>query len=105
MTGTDALNRAIPALQPDYAAGEPVPLRVAVGSDATARRIDRPPRSYFSFKPQMISSSSSDQTAERSLCIRDPFGNQLRLFDRKPGRIAPNGYNPTFDLWSTAGDG
>jgi general secretion pathway protein G len=57
-------------------------------------------RSYFSFKPNQL--SPIDQTQHVAF-IRDPFGNSYGYSTAKAS--APNGtigYNPTFDLWSTA---
>ena len=61
------------------------------------------PKTYFTFKPNMLlpaPPSTADVTA-----IRDPFGNSYgysTFESANPG--TPNGNNPTFDLWSTAGE-
>ena len=58
-------------------------------------------KNYFAFKPNQL--SPSDQT-QPVTAIRDPFGNSYGYSTAKaanPGGII--GYNPTFDLWSTAG--
>jgi prepilin-type N-terminal cleavage/methylation domain-containing protein len=55
--------------------------------------------SYFSFKPNQL--SPSDQNSAVTF-IKDPFGNSYgysTVFQSDPVK----GYNPTFDLWSTAG--
>jgi type II secretory pathway pseudopilin PulG len=57
------------------------------------------PQSYFTFKPNMLSPAGGTGTVT---AIVDPFGNAYgystaNQFD------ASTGYNPTFDLWSTAG--
>ena len=62
-------------------------------------------KSYLTFKPNML--GPTDQT-QNILYIRDPFGNSygystaaqadITKGTNPPGR----GYNPTFDLWSTA---
>ena len=55
--------------------------------------------SYFSFKPNQL--SPSDQNSAVTF-IKDPFGNSYgysTVFQSDPAK----GYNPTFDLWSTAG--
>ena len=57
-------------------------------------------RSYFSFKPNML----SPRQALPITAIVDPFGNSYGYSTAQaanPGGDA--GYNPTFDLWSTAG--
>ncbi len=60
-------------------------------------------KSYFVFKPNMLlppPPSTADITA-----IRDPFGNSYGYSTMKASDSTKNGYNPTFDLWSTAGTG
>ena len=56
--------------------------------------------SYFVFKPNML--SPSDQALNVQY-VRDPFGNSYgysTAYQKNPA----TGYNPTFDLWSTAGN-
>jgi type II secretory pathway pseudopilin PulG len=56
-------------------------------------------RSYFTFKPNTL--SPADQTLNVQY-IRDPFGNSYgysTVYQTDPTK----GFNPTFDLWSTAG--
>jgi type II secretory pathway pseudopilin PulG len=56
-------------------------------------------KSYFVFKPNMLSPSDQTQNVQY---IRDPFGNSYgysTAYQKNPA----TGYNPTFDLWSTAG--
>ena len=64
-------------------------------------------RTYFTFKPNMLlpaPPSTADVTA-----IRDPFGNSYGYSTAANPQANPTpastpvGYNPTFDLWSTAG--
>ena len=55
---------------------------------------------YFAFKPNMLlpaPPSVADITA-----IRDPFGNSYG-YSTIRSTTGSGGYNPTFDLWSTAG--
>ena len=55
---------------------------------------------YFAFKPNMLLPSPpslADITA-----IRDPFGNSYG-YSTIRSTTGSGGYNPTFDLWSTAG--
>ena len=55
-------------------------------------------KSYFTFKPQMLSLDSNGYVT----AIKDPFGNSYgysTAYQNNPS----TGYNPTFDLWSTAG--
>jgi type II secretory pathway pseudopilin PulG len=56
-------------------------------------------KSYFVFKPNMLSPSDQAQNVQ---CIRDPFGNSYgysTAYQKNPA----TGYNPTYDLWSTCG--
>ena len=57
--------------------------------------------SYFSFKPNML--LPKDQAAAVT-AIADPFGNSYG-YSTASQATPPAGYNPTFDLWSTAGTG
>ncbi len=67
-------------------------------------------KSYFSFKPQMLGRPNralpvSSSNKVTSIC--DPFGNSYGYSTSKNPDVNPNagsatGYNPTFDLWSTA---
>jgi type II secretory pathway pseudopilin PulG len=60
-------------------------------------------KSYFSFKPQMLAGPRDPNGNLTSISyIRDPFGNSYgysTAYQQNPN----NGYNPTFDLWSTGG--
>lgn len=56
-------------------------------------------RSYFSFKPNMLYPTD---TSLDVVGLRDPFGNLYGYSTSKAN--GGNGYNPTFDLWSTGGD-
>ena len=56
-------------------------------------------KSYFVFKPNMLSPSDQAQNVQY---IRDPFGNSYgysTAYQKDPA----TGYNPTYDLWSTCG--
>jgi len=57
-------------------------------------------KSYFSFKPNQL--SPTDQ-AQKVTALADPFGNPYGYSTMKASDPTKNGYNPTFDLWSTAG--
>ncbi len=58
-------------------------------------------KTYFPFKPNQL--SPLDQT-KAVTAIRDPFGNSYAYSTMKASDPSKNGFNPTFDLWST-GDG
>jgi type II secretory pathway pseudopilin PulG len=63
------------------------------------------PKTYFAFKPNMLSPSGGAGTIA---ALRDSFGNSYGYstayqYDVEQGTNPPTkGYNPTFDLWSTA---
>ena len=50
-------------------------------------------KSYMPLKPNMLSPNPPNATTR----VIDPFGNDYNY-------LAPGTNNPTFDLWSTAGD-
>ena len=54
-------------------------------------------KSYFAFKPQMLSIDTSGSV----LAIKDPFGYSYG-YSTRMASSGSGGYNPTFDLWSTA---
>ena len=54
---------------------------------------------YFHFKPNMLSPAGGTGTVT---AIRDPFGNSYGYSTAKQANPS-HGFNPTFDLWSTAG--
>jgi type II secretory pathway pseudopilin PulG len=61
---------------------------------------------YMQFKPNMLSPPDGTSIVT---AIRDPFGNSYgystaqAFYIDNPGANPNNGFNPTFDLWSTAG--
>jgi len=58
-------------------------------------------RSYFVFKPNMLSPADQTQNVQY---IRDPFGNSYGYSTIQAATgTSTVGYNPTFDLWSTSG--
>jgi type II secretory pathway pseudopilin PulG len=60
-------------------------------------------KSYFSFKPQMLGGTKDANGNLTSVTyIRDPFGNSYG-YSTANQASSSNGYNPTFDLWSTGG--
>jgi general secretion pathway protein G len=56
-------------------------------------------RSYFVFKPNMLTPTDQTQNVQY---IRDPFGNSYG-YSTIQAATGTGGYNPTFDLWSTGG--
>src|SRR6266704_4538505 len=78
-----------------------------LSGDATGNR-QPSGKSYFAFKPNMLSPANQTQNVQY---IRDPFGNSYGYSTAANPQAnptpapspSPAGYNPTFDLWSTAG--
>ena len=64
---------------------------------------DRTPetKSYFTFRPNMLTPAAP--LTGNVTAIRDPFGNPYGYSTAKAAGQA-YGNNPTYDLWSTAGD-
>ncbi len=59
-------------------------------------------KSYFTFKPQMLGGTrDTNGNVTTVMYIRDPFGNSYG-YSTAYQAVPANGYNPTFDLWSTA---
>jgi type II secretory pathway pseudopilin PulG len=70
------------------------------GATAGSRTPNTGARSYFIFKPNML--VPADQTVNVQY-IQDPFGNSYGYSTaNQADPVTPKGYNPTFDLWSTA---
>jgi prepilin-type N-terminal cleavage/methylation domain-containing protein len=58
-------------------------------------------KSYFAFKPNQLNPTIQTDAVT---FIRDPFGNSYGYSTVKASApTGSDGYNPTFDLWSTAG--
>ncbi len=66
-------------------------------ADADANRVAEQ-KTYFSFKPNMLEPFGSGSVT----AIRDPFGYSYGYSTMKASG-GTNGYNPTYDLWSTSG--
>lgn len=70
------------------------------GLDASQQPIANK-KSYFSFKPQMLGHPNGNTITVAY--IRDPFGNSYG-YSTANQASSVKGYNPTFDMWSTAND-
>ena len=98
---TDGLNAQSATTPAAYAAAslflyESLSGRQANGTPITGAK------SYFSFKPQMISGArGSSGNVAVATGVRDPFGNHYGYSTANQANSS-TGYNPTFDLWSTA---
>jgi general secretion pathway protein G len=76
-----------------------------LSGDANATLQAPTAKSYFTFKPQMLFGNKDPNGNLTSVIyIRDPFGNAYGYSTMKAANpTGTNGFNPTFDLWSTAG--
>ena len=99
---TERLNPTSPAPN-DYAPASAYLYELLAGDLGRDRTIEN--KTYFSFKPNMLLPPPPSTNAVTA--IRDPFGNPYGYSTMKATATNPataGGYNPTFDLWSTAGD-
>jgi general secretion pathway protein G len=71
-----------------------------LSGDPTGNRVPTG-KSYFSFKPNMLLPKDQAQAVS---AIADPFGYSYG-YSTAYQASQSKGYNPTFDLWSTAGTG
>ena len=77
-------------------------LYTLLSGDSTGS-VNRSPigKSYMAFKPNMLLPAGGIGTVT---AIADPFGNSYGYSTaNQADPVTPKGYNPTFDLWSTAG--
>jgi type II secretory pathway pseudopilin PulG len=89
LSGDRNLDRAVTAADQNY----------NIDGTALSPPLTQLPQSYFAYKPNMLSPSGGAGTVS---AIADPFGNSYGY--STANQYDPNtGYNPTFDLWSTAG--
>jgi type II secretory pathway pseudopilin PulG len=96
---TDALNARASGNPANYQAASLFLYNSLFGSTNGSRTPTGAAKSYFAFKPNML--SPSDQT-QNVLYIRDPFGNSYGYSTAYQSNSS-TGYNPTYDLWSTDG--
>ena len=98
---TDSLNAQASGDPTTYQAASLYLYNSLFGATNGSRTPDTGARSYFVFKPNMLSPTDQTQNVQY---IRDPFGNSYGYSTaNQADPITPKGYNPTFDLWSTAG--
>jgi type II secretory pathway pseudopilin PulG len=105
---TDSENARTDGNPTNYAAASLLLYKVLSGDTNANRQIDagETGRSYFAFKPTML--LPAPPSIANVTAIRDPFGNSYGYstayqYDIDQGIPPTHGYNPTFDLWSTAG--
>jgi prepilin-type N-terminal cleavage/methylation domain-containing protein len=70
-----------------------------LSGDATGNR-QPSGKSYMAFKPNML--LPAPPSTATVIAIADPFGNSYG-YSTRMAATGSGGYNPTFDLWSTAG--
>jgi type II secretory pathway pseudopilin PulG len=75
-------------------------LYAQLSGNVSGDRSTYPQKSYFQFKPNML--LPAPPSTDTVIAIRDPFGNSYG-YSTKMAVTGSGGYNPTFDLWSTAG--
>ena len=73
-------------------------LYTLLSGDSTGNR-NATGKGYMQFKPSMLLPAGGTGTV---IAISDPFGNSYGYSTANQSNPS-NGYNPTFDLWSTAG--
>jgi type II secretory pathway pseudopilin PulG len=96
-TTTDALDARAPTASA-YAPASLYLYNQLAGASAGSRTSTAGVKSYFTFKPNQL--TPSDQTQNVTF-IRDPYGDSYGYSTAYQAAPA-TGYNPTFDLWSTA---
>jgi type II secretory pathway pseudopilin PulG len=102
-SGTNALNAQTSVDPSAYQAASLYLYNALFGATAGSRTPNTGARSYFVFKPNMLFPADQTQPVQY---IQDPFGNSYGYSTIDNPVANPNptpGYNPTFDLWSTAG--
>jgi prepilin-type N-terminal cleavage/methylation domain-containing protein len=100
---TNALNAQTSVNPSAYSAASLYLYNALFGATAGSRTPNAGARSYFVFKPNMLFPADQNQLVQY---IQDPFGNSYgySTIDNPIANPTPApGYNPTFDLWSTAG--
>src|SRR6266446_6663183 len=98
---TNALNAQTSVDPSAYQAASLYLYNALFGATAGSRTPNTGARSYFVFKPNMLFPADQTQTVQY---IQDPFGSSYgySTIQAATGNTT-TGYNPTFDLWSTAG--
>ena len=96
---TDSLNAQTSGNPTTYQAASLYLYNSLFGTTSGSRTPNTGARSYFVFKPNML--SPDDQTLNVQY-IRDPFRNSYG-YSTIQAATGTGGYNPTFDLWSTNG--
>jgi type II secretory pathway pseudopilin PulG len=94
---TDNLNARVSGNPSNYESASLFLYKTISGDSDGDRVADQ--KSYFTFKPNMLTPTGGTGPVT---AIRDPFGNSYG-YSTANQKAPSEGYNPTFDLWSTAG--
>jgi type II secretory pathway pseudopilin PulG len=100
---TNALNAQTSLDPSSYQAASLYLYNALFGATAGSRTPNTGAKSYFVFKPNMLFPADQNQSVQY---IQDPFGNSYgySTINNPIANPSPTpGYNPTFDLWTTAG--
>ena len=86
---------------PKYTAASLFLYKALAGDSDADRKPETTSRSYMTFKPEMLYPTDITKPVQY---IQDPFGNSYGYSTAgQTDPVGTKGYNPTFDLWSTAG--
>ncbi len=96
---TDTLDARVSGSPTNYQAASLFLYNSLFGATSGSRSPASGAKSYFVFKPNMLSPSDQSQPVQY---VRDPFGNSYG-YSTAYQSSSSTGYNPTYDLWSTAG--
>ena len=101
-TATEQLNPSLAPAFNTYQASTLYLYERLAGVTTGSRSENPSTKSYLAFKPNMLL-PAPPSTAD-IIGIRDPFGNSYGYSTMRAANPSGSaGYNPTFDLWSTAG--
>src|SRR5205823_12520644 len=97
---TDVLNSKVSGNPSAYQGASLYLYNALFGATAGSRTPNTGARSYFVFKPNMLFPADQTQNVQY---VQDPFGNSYGYSTIQAAtQDTTKGYNPTFDLWSTA---
>ena len=107
----DARTDGNPSVNGPYAPASLFLYAILSGDQDADGRPDAGFKTYMQFKDNQLARTNMSQApaaGNKVLSLRDPFGNAYGYStayqgDVDKGNPPTHGYNPTFDLWSTAG--
>lgn len=103
-TSSDALDAKLIYDPANYLAASAEFYALLIGDGDYNDIADPGTKTYMTFKPTMkgLPDKAQPPSATNKTFVRDPFGNSYG-YSTANQASASTGYNPTFDLWSTAG--